>query len=123
MKYYYKDILVRTSETHHYTHAIIVENEQGGITRVYACASSAQLANTRYNSEQNWNRRQRDFLKALIKAKQEEKEMFYFKGNIKYTKNYKNFTIESLEKDVADYDRIIERYYTTAKIVELEERA
>lgn len=123
MKFYYKDILVRTSENHHYTHAIIVENEQGGITRVYACCSNERLAISRYNSEQNYHRRERDFLKELLKARTEGKDKFYFKGNIKFTKEYKKWTDESLQEDIAIYERIIEDYYRTAKIVELEERA
>lgn len=123
MKFYYKDILVRTSETHHYTHAIIVENEQGGITRVYACCSSEALAISRYNSEQNDHRRERDFLKELLKAREDGKDKFYFKGNVKFTKEFAKWTNESLKEDVAIYERIIENYYKTAKIVELEERA
>lgn len=123
MKFYYKDILVRTSETHHYTHAVIVENEQGGISRIYACCSSRELAERRYNSEMSNNVRNRDFFKELLKAREDGKDKFYFKGKIKFTKEFKRWTNESLQEDIEDYDRIIKRYYKTAKIVELEERA
>lgn len=123
MKFYYKDILVRTSDNHHYTHAIINENEQGGITRVYACCSSRELAEKRYNNEMSYNKQQRDFLKELLKARAEGKDKFYFKGKIKFTKEYKKWTDKSLQEDIDDYDARIERYYRIAKIVELEERA
>ena len=71
----------------------------------------------------SYNKQQRDFLKELLKARAEGKDKFYFKGKIKFTKEYKKWTDKSLQEDIDDYDARIERYYRIAKIVELEERA
>ena len=38
MKFYYEGQLIRTSKTHHYTHAVIKRTEDGWIT--YGCSSS-----------------------------------------------------------------------------------
>lgn len=43
MKYYYKGKLVRTSKTHHYTHAII-RHEENGVFTCVGCSSSEQGA-------------------------------------------------------------------------------
>lgn len=122
MKYFYNDKLIRTSKTHHYTHACIEVKEDGTII-CQGCSSSKAGAEKVKNTVISEIERFIFSHKACIKALEEGKRGYYNKRHefISFGQ-YRDFDIESektyLEGDQKNLERV-----QKWQIVEVEERA
>lgn len=122
MKFYYNDHLIRTSKTHHYTHACISFKEDGTLV-VHGCSTSKAGAEKVKNREISDFERCIFSHRACIKALEEGKKGYYNKRHefISFAQ-YRDFDLESerryLEGDLAHLERI-----KKWQIVEVEERA
>lgn len=118
MKFYYNDKLIRTSKTHHYTHAVINENGEALTcsATLKGCESFINAwINGLYTSIQNAT----NAINAIKNGKTTYKETFC--GRV-YNTPIKG-SVEQYEEWIQKCKTDIKRYQTCWQIVELEERA
>lgn len=117
MKYYYNGNLVRTSKTHHYTHAVVT-----GYDTVFSCNSSEALAVKALRSWANGYKNEAENGKKAIKALDEGKSHYMRReGNRDwYTKM--TYTREQYERQIEQAQSAYDWIVSTWKVVKLEER-
>ena len=118
MKFYYNGELVRTSKTHHYTHAVIDSNNG----RCIGCCSRLDLALKLRDSEISEVATGIENCKRAIKALEEGKKYYRCKaGNREYTeKTY--YSIDEWKRFMKNDEEKLEYKTKYFKVVELEER-
>lgn len=123
MKFYYNGQLMRTSKNHNYTHAVVIEREDGTI-RCYGCHKDRKGCEAEITREINACNRGIENAQAAIKALEAGKAGYYAKEGrgtwyVKFdrmrTADYYNDWIESNKAT-------IDRVRRTWKVVELEAR-
>lgn len=120
MKFYWNGTLVRTSESHEYTHAVI-DTKTG---RVIGCRSSLAAAISLKSSEISGHQKGVEYDLAAILAKQNGKTYIMVKGGRGYTYKWslKGETVESLRADIEFHERRISYVESNWNVVELERR-
>ena len=126
MKFYYNGQLMRTSKNHNYTHAVVIEREDGTI-RCYGCHKDRKGCEAEINRQINECNRGIENANAAIKALNAGKAGYY----PKYSRNkscYVPFkectdpTVKHYEDWIEQNKASIERIRRTWKVVELEAR-
>ena len=132
MKFYYKNQLIRTSKTHHYTHACIIERE-GKKPIVCGCSASREGAEKVKAQRLNQIENSIDFLTKAIEADENGKSYFYAKDGRKDKKftfaelrdgsfGSKWFTLDAMKERIKseqdDYKYVSKNWI----IVEVEEK-
>ena len=118
MKFYYEGKLIRTSKTHHYTHAIVCE---GTAIMCSATRQGCEREKQRYLSQQ------REIIKSYqdgIKYLRDGKKGYYVKdGRSSYYVPFDKYdTAERYEKWIKESENRIQHITNNWKIVEIEER-
>ena len=105
MKFYYNGVLIRTSKTHNYTHAVIGQKLDDGKYALYGCRTSEEAAQSIITTEINRYKVSIENCKNAIKALNAGKSGYddKFRGRHYYIKFGKGDTVES-------YEGYIERY-------------
>lgn len=118
MKFYYNGELVRTSKTHHYTHAVIDSNNG----RLIGCCSRLDLAKKLRDSEISEIVSGIENCKRAIKALEAGKRVYRCKvGNREYMeKTY--FSLDQWKAFLKSDEQKLEYKNKYFKVVELEER-
>ena len=114
MKFYYNGIKLRTSEKHHYTHAIIVHNENGTIT-CKGCSSTKKGAEKLMND--SWLFRNYRTWLSVQRGDYRPKDRWSYSLQKMIEKANENYG--SVDKAVEWYKNEVSKY----EIVEVEERA
>ena len=118
-KYYYNNELIRTSKTHsNYTHAVL-QFKKDGTFRVVACAKSKELAERRMMSEMSNTKHNLKYIEERLRKLQRGYKV-QRKVNIKGFPDEN--TINGCMEYVKYYQDVINNYYATAKVVEIEAR-
>ena len=123
MKFYYNDQLMRTSKNHNYTHAVIIENEQG--IRCYGCHKDAKGCEAEINRAINECNRGIDNANEALMALAAGKDGYYAKDGRNrrwFTKFTSKSTVEFYNDWINDNMAHIDRVRRTWKVVELEAR-
>lgn len=121
MKYYYNDVLVRTSKNHKYTHAVI-KRVDGKVICV-GCSSSKAGAESIKRKEAAYYETRVNNNEAALAALAAGKSGYYYKDGRKtgYFKFEKDTTKEYYEKALEDNKTTLARI-NSWEIVEVEER-
>lgn len=125
MKFYYEGRLIRTSKTHHYTHAVI--NTENG--KCLTCSGSRKGCEDFINRWNNESRQGIENVKAQIKALETGKNGYYCKWGRE--ERFIRFgeidghrpTVDECKANADYYERLIAWRTTCWKVVEVEERA
>lgn len=117
MKFYYNGKLLRTSETHTYTHAVI-----NGAGKCVGCRTSQKAAQYIIDYEVNQCRQGIENCKAAIKALESGKSYYTVKsGRRTYPHKFqKDDTIESYADYIDGCEKRIDYILRSWKVVELE---
>lgn len=116
MKFYYEGALIRTSKSHHYTHAVLAPNG-----KAISCSSSREGAEKVKQSEiNNWGRIVENH-RSAIKAIEAGQKYYSFKEGNRTTKAHVNGTLESYERALREAEKAVE-IVRSYKVVELEAR-
>lgn len=122
MKFYYNGNLIRTSKNHHYTHAVINENE-----KALTCSATRQGCEQFIQRYINESLEGIENSKNAIKALNAGKKGYYIKyGRITYWHSFSEYgenTVEKCEEWIEHCKNRIEWIKANWKIVEIEERA
>lgn len=118
MKFYYDGKLIRTSKTHHYTHAVV--NTATG--KCLTCSSTLKGCEQFVSSHLNGYRCGIKNCKTAIKAIEDGKTRYNFTDGRRTFVEKIYWTKEEYEERIADREDSIERIEKNWKIVELEER-
>lgn len=126
MKFYYNDQLMRTSKNHNYTHAVVIEREDGTI-RCYGCHKDRKGCEAEITREINSCHTGIENAQAAIKALNAGKAGYYSKyGRGKSCwipfKECTHPTVERYEECINDRKATIDKINRTWKVVELEAR-
>ena len=121
MKFYYNDKLIRTSKTHHYTHAIInIANNNS----CYMCSATKEGCEREKRRLINHEYSNIEYDKAAIKALEAGKSGIWSKisGRSYFHKFDESDTIEYYTNWIASHEAMIDHYRNHLIIVEIEER-
>ena len=129
MKYYYNDILVRTS-THEYHYAVIKEwtNTMTGEKEfgVLGCSKTYEGAVKMMRQTIQWTINDLEFLEALKDARDNNKVGFFCKGHqrkatYRKTSNYDGRFTDDLDEYIDSIKADIDEYNRTVRVVEIHE--
>lgn len=120
-KFYYNGKLVRTSENHNYTHAVIVVNDQGEFNGLCGCRTSENAAQSIISSEISAYNRGIENCMSKVKAMQAGKNCYYCKDGRRgfYERISKDESVERLLGWAETAKQRIEWIRTHWKVVEL----
>lgn len=119
-KFYYNGILLRTSKTRVYTHAVINTNCGNDRRFLLGCSSTFEGAQKLLNQKFNWYISNIDDCKREIKALQQGKKSYWCKyGNRSFLEPITK-TVEELEQYIKEYEADLEFCRNYLKVVELE---
>jgi hypothetical protein len=124
MKFYYNDVLVRTSQNHIYTHAVIISGGEFSKKKLIGCRASEETARQIISSQiSRYNADIRNYEKA-IKALQAGKKYYEGKdGNMTYLHKFRSTdTVEHYTNLIEDTKTTIASVQKYWKVVELEVR-
>ena len=125
MKYYYKDILVRTSKTHEYHFAVIKELDDG--IAVLACSKTYEGAMASRRQLISYTINDLEVCEKLQEARRNGKSGFFAKGQgrketYRKTSDYDDKWFENLEERIDYNKQSIDEFNRTVKVVEIEAR-
>lgn len=116
MKFYYNDVLIRTSKTHHYKYAIICRNN---------CIMCSATKDGCEKEKQKYINEQLERLgncRRAITAIENGKDRFEIKDGRRTFYDKPRYTIEHYKDSVEECKRSIEHIKTMWEIVEIEEK-
>lgn len=124
MKFYYNGKLIRTSKNHHYTHAVITENNEK--INCLGCRANRESAESIITERINRTKTGIENGKEMIKALKANKSGYYAKDGrrsyyVRFSEAPDHYTIENAERWIRENEEYIEEIQKTWKVVELEE--
>lgn len=124
MKFYYNGKLIRTSQNHNYTHAVIDTERNNALI---GCRASKDTAESVISGEINRLERSLKNHEAIKKALENGKPGFYGKDGrrtywVRFSENESYYTLESVERWMICDKKEIEYVKNNWKVVELEAR-
>jgi hypothetical protein len=123
MKYYYEGQLIRTSKTHHYTHACVAKKDEKWVT--LGCSGTKAGAEKVKNEKINSYLNSIDGYERQIKAIDEGKSGYHSKKNgfVRLSETYYKTDRDARVKAIEEIRQTIKRIQESWLIVELSEEA